>query len=202
MISTRRHWITHTHVHTYTGCLTFLFSILAIKTQLPITPIHGNLIMLIVSVTVVEIGKRHISPFDSRLSYVTTNQVVVTVILWKLTLYQGLGCTRLAAASDQVYQLLPHGRWFSVGTPASSTPKTGRRDIAEILLKVAWNPINQIKSLNQILDRGLIFKVLRSQRLGLSLHNLISSQKETCVACLFLLQSLKRSTLSNYRVWV
>jgi len=33
--------------------------------------------------------------------------------------------------------LLAHGRWFSPGTPASSTIKTGRHDIAEILLKVA-----------------------------------------------------------------
>ena len=47
------------------------------------------------------------------------------------------GCTRLAAVSDKVYQLLAHGRWFSPGTPASSTTKTRRHDIAEILLKVA-----------------------------------------------------------------
>jgi uncharacterized protein YdeI (YjbR/CyaY-like superfamily) len=40
--------------------------------------------------------------------------------------------------------LLAHGRWFSLGTPASSTTKTGRHDIAEILLKVALN-----KKLNQ-----------------------------------------------------
>jgi hypothetical protein len=33
--------------------------------------------------------------------------------------------------------LLAHGRWFSPDTPASSTTKTGRHDIAEILLKVA-----------------------------------------------------------------
>ena len=46
-------------------------------------------------------------------------------------------CTRLAAASDQVYQLLAHGRWFSPGTPASSISKAGLHDIAEILLKVA-----------------------------------------------------------------
>ena len=44
------------------------------------------------------------------------------------------GCTRLATASDKVYQWLAHGRRFS---PASSTTKTGRHDIAEILLKVA-----------------------------------------------------------------
>jgi hypothetical protein len=46
---------------------------------------------------------------------------------------------QLAAASDKVYQLLAHGRWFSSGTPASSTTKTGRHDIAEILLKVVLN---------------------------------------------------------------
>jgi hypothetical protein len=57
-------------------------------------------------------------------------------------------CTRLAAARDKVYQLLAHGRWFSPVTPASSTTKTGRHDIAEILLKVALNTINQ--SLNHI----------------------------------------------------
>ena len=47
------------------------------------------------------------------------------------------GCTRLATASDKVYQLLAHGQWFSPDTPASSTNKTGRHDISEILLKVA-----------------------------------------------------------------
>jgi hypothetical protein len=38
------------------------------------------------------------------------------------------GCTRLATASDKVYKLLPHGRWFS---PVSSPAKTDRHDIAE-----------------------------------------------------------------------
>jgi hypothetical protein len=57
------------------------------------------------------------------------------------------GCTRHAVASDKVYQLLAHGRWFSPGTLASSTTKTGRHDIAEILLKVAFNTK---KSINDI----------------------------------------------------
>jgi hypothetical protein len=47
------------------------------------------------------------------------------------------GCARLAATSEKVFQLLAHGWWFSPGTPASSTTKTGRHDIVEILLKVA-----------------------------------------------------------------
>jgi hypothetical protein len=38
-----------------------------------------------------------------------------------------------------------HGRWFS---PASSTSKTDRHDIAEILLKVALKHQNIIKSIN------------------------------------------------------
>jgi hypothetical protein len=33
---------------------------------------------------------------------------------------------RLTAASDKAYQLLAHGRWFSLGIPASLTTKTGR----------------------------------------------------------------------------
>ena len=41
------------------------------------------------------------------------------------------GYIRLAATSDKVYQLLAHGWWFSPGTPASSTTKTGCQDIAE-----------------------------------------------------------------------
>jgi hypothetical protein len=41
------------------------------------------------------------------------------------------GCTLLAAASDKVYQLFAHDRWFSLDTSASSTTKTGRHDIAE-----------------------------------------------------------------------
>ena len=40
--------------------------------------------------------------------------------------------------------------WFSMGTPASLTTKTGRLDIAEILLKVALNK-------NQINDAYCVF---------------------------------------------
>jgi len=43
--------------------------------------------------------------------------------------------------------LLAHGRWLSPGTPTSSTTKTGRHDIAEILLKVALSTKN--KSINR-----------------------------------------------------
>jgi hypothetical protein len=42
----------------------------------------------------------------------------------------------------KVYQLLAQDRWFS---PASFITKTGRHDIAEILLKVALNTKIKIK---------------------------------------------------------
>jgi hypothetical protein len=71
------------------------------------------------------------------------------------------GCTRLAAASDKAYQLLAHGRWFSPGTPTSSTTKTGRHDIAEILLKVALKH----KKINQSINRFLSILFYRSIKL-------------------------------------
>ena len=51
------------------------------------------------------------------------------------------GCTRLAAVSDKVYQLLAHGRWFSPGTPASSITKTG-------FIKLILSIVRQKKSTN------------------------------------------------------
>jgi hypothetical protein len=47
--------------------------------------------------------------------------------------------------------LLAQDRWFSAGTPASSTTKTGRHDIAEILLKVVLN--------TNILKKSICFDV-------------------------------------------
>ena len=43
---------------------------------------------------------------------------------------------------DKVCQWLVTGRWFSLGTPVSSTNKTDCHDISEILLKVTLNTIN------------------------------------------------------------
>jgi hypothetical protein len=64
-------------------------------------------------------------------------------------------CFFFAIHSNKVYQLLAHGRCFSPGTPASSTTKTGHHDIAEILLKVALNTINQTNQFKTLI--GLSF---------------------------------------------
>ena len=47
---------------------------------------------------------------------------------------------------DKVCQWLTTDRLFSPGTPVSYTNKTDSHDIAEILLKVALNTINQTKA--------------------------------------------------------
>ena len=44
---------------------------------------------------------------------------------------------------DKICQRLVAGRWFSLGTPVSSTNKTDHHDIAEILLKVAVKTKNK-----------------------------------------------------------
>jgi hypothetical protein len=49
----------------------------------------------------------------------------------------------VGVGSDKVYQLVAHARWFSPGTSTSFTIKTGRHDIAEILLKVALSTKNE-----------------------------------------------------------
>ena len=55
----------------------------------------------------------------------------------------------LDTVCDQVCQWRATGRWFSPDTPVSSTNKTDLHDIAEILLNVVLNTINQTKQNNE-----------------------------------------------------
>jgi len=50
---------------------------------------------------------------------------------------------RCTTVCNKVCQWLATGRWFSPDPPVSSTNKTDRHDIAEILLKVVLNTIKQ-----------------------------------------------------------
>jgi hypothetical protein len=95
------------------------------------------------------------------------------------------GRTRFAAGSDKVYQLLSRGRWFSPGIPASSTTKTGRHDIAEILLKVVLNTINQ--SINLLVKPSIPnFNIVHSKQskhlLILHQYNDLKMEKYTIIA--------------------
>ena len=66
-----------------------------------------------------------------------SNQYLSPLTLWVQTLLRwGVLDTTLC---DKVWQ------WFSPGTLVSSTNKSDRHDITEILLKVALNTINQTK---------------------------------------------------------
>ena len=71
--------------------------------------------------------------------------------LYAISAYHHWSC-EFESHSDEVYsiqhyvivcQWLATGRWFSPGTPVSSTNKTDRCDKTEILLKVALNTIIQ-----------------------------------------------------------
>ena len=65
---------------------------------------------------------------------------------------------------DKVCQLLATGRWFSLVTPVSSINKTDRHNIAEILLKVALNTINQTiqLQLSPIFSESVIHQYLKT----------------------------------------
>ena len=89
------------------------------------------------------------------------------------------GCIRLAAASDKVYQLLAHGWWFSPGTPASSTTKTGRHDIAESGVK--HNKSNQITYIIQITVSWYLIHV---ERMDMKENFLENDWSDACV-CAF-----------------
>jgi hypothetical protein len=52
----------------------------------------------------------------------------------------------LLAIGNWFYIYRQPGRWFSPGTPTSSTTKTGRHDLAEILQIVALTTKNHSKS--------------------------------------------------------
>jgi hypothetical protein len=65
------------------------------------------------------------------------NQCLSPPMLW-VRISIRARCTTLC---DKVCHWLAGGRWFSPGPPLSSTNKTDRQDITEILLKVALNTI-------------------------------------------------------------
>jgi len=72
--------------------------------------------------------------------------------------------------------LLAHGRWFSPGTLASSTTKTGRHDIAEILLKVALSTKIQIQIHTYRGNKNVtkcIHRRFKYQEVGMSLSGTI-----------------------------
>ena len=66
------------------------------------------------------------------------NHYLAPLMLWFRISIMAM-CTTLC---HKICQLLATDRWFSVGSPFSSTNKTDRHDITEILLKVSWKFVN------------------------------------------------------------
>ena len=66
-------------------------------------------------------------------------EILSTLMLWVRILIR----TRCTTLYDKVCQRLVTGQWFSTGPPVSSTNKTDRHDITEILLKKALSTIKQ-----------------------------------------------------------
>ena len=67
------------------------------------------------------------------------NQCLSPLMLWIRISIRA----RWTTLCDNICQWLATGRWFSPGTPVSSTNKTDCHGITEILLKVAWNTMKQ-----------------------------------------------------------
>ena len=106
---------------------------------------HGFLtkIVMLWGLYILTRGRRDLMVVGFTTNYLW-NQYLSPLKLWVRTpLRRGVLDTTLY---DKVYQWLATGRWFSPGTPVSSTNKTDCQNITEILLKVALNIINQTKS--------------------------------------------------------
>ena len=79
--------------------------------------------------------------------------VCYSILYYSILYYSVLYCGSMLLSSlllnmasmfyDGCHYVLVTGRWFSPGSPVSSTYKTDRHDIPEILLKVALNTIDQ-----------------------------------------------------------
>jgi hypothetical protein len=84
-------------------------------------------------------GASWLSSYGSWIYNYLCNQYLWPLMLWVRNSIRAR-CTTLC---DKVCQRLATGRRFSPSPPVSSTNKTGRHDIAEILLKVALNTIKK-----------------------------------------------------------
>ena len=130
------------------------------------------------------------------------DQYILPLTLWvRLRFRRGLFNTIFC---EKVCQWLTTGWWFSLGILVSSTNKTDRHDITEILLKVALNTINQsifnFELLLQISD-GVLSKLIPSsvkpsKFITVQQTTIASSLKINCLFswtdfCLFMLKSIR-----------
>jgi hypothetical protein len=114
----------------YIICMSPLIIILKNKADVLLTYFPLRILCMHIEVVVV------VWYLDSQLP--VQSMPIITKVVFELRSRRGLLDTTLC---DKVCQWLATGRWFSPGTPVSSTNKTDRHNMTEILLKVALNSI-------------------------------------------------------------
>ena len=99
--------------------------------------------MFLSYVTIIFLGPLWSWSYGSWIYNYLCNQCLSPLTLWdRFPPRRGVLNTTLCV---KVSQWLATGRWFSQSIPASSTNKTNRHDITEIVLKVALNIITLTK---------------------------------------------------------
>ena len=83
------------------------------------------------------------------------NQCLSPLMLWVWISIRAR-CTTLC---DKVCQWLATGLWFSPDTPISSTNKTERHDVTEILFNMALNTIKQTNKHSNIVSYFILFSM-------------------------------------------
>jgi len=81
--------------------------------------------------------------FQKYLTFKTNNKGSNEKSRWNMSGYYSDTQFKISTLCDKVCQWLATGQWFSPDPLVSSTDKTDRHGITEILLKVALNTINQ-----------------------------------------------------------
>ena len=77
-----------------------------------------------------------------------------------------------ATLCEKVCQWLAIGRWLSSGAPVSSTNKTNRHDITQILFKVALSTVNHTKTMNYIVSENRVTFLINCTCIWLTLSNI------------------------------
>ena len=122
-------------------------------------PISSLSVLSIGYYTQVGQGLSWLWPYGSWIYNYLCNQCLLLVMLWVRISIRAM-CTTLC---DKVCQTLATGRWFSPGPLVSSTNKTDRYDIAELLLKMVSDIITLTKSFSVLhTDCGWLYSVLNS----------------------------------------
>ena len=126
------------------------------------------------------------------------NHCLSPLTLWGRTpLRRSVLDTTFTTLCDKGCQWLLASRWFSPGTPVSSTNKTDRHDITEILLKVTLNTIKK-KNTFDFVNKGDWFHLnSRCRQSCIQCTTIICCWKVPFVPAMHLINQIRHSTCVN-----